>query len=93
MGSSPSDRYYQLVSKGVSRTPTGANHGNHLTTKGSRAIPDASRIGPDTLSGALPKYDILEQESAEDALKSWFEYALNPRVSTEYDIKVEGQEY
>jgi hypothetical protein len=34
----------------------------------------------------LPKYDIGNESDPQDALKDWFRYALNPKVSTEYDL-------
>jgi len=91
--------YYQLVSKGVIENSRQSyqNYVNHLTTgrKGGvipwDAFEDRTRM---FYREASPRYDILRESNAEEALKSWFEYALNRMVSTEYDIsKWEGQDY
>ena len=34
----------------------------------------------------LPRYDIIDKPDPQDTLRDWFKYALNPKVSTEYDL-------
>lgn len=41
-----------------------------------------------------PTYDIADESDADEALKDWFRYALNPRVSKHYDLpRWKGQRY
>jgi hypothetical protein len=91
--------YYQLVTKRVIENSKKSyqSYDTHLTTgRKAGVIPwdafeDRARIFH---KEPFPRYDILTERSEEEALKSWFEYALNPKVSTEYDIsKWEGQDH
>ena len=83
--------YYQLVSRGVIENSKESyqNYVHHLTTgrKGAvipwDAFEDRSRM---FYKEPSPTYDITSEGNADDALKVWFRYALNPRVSKEYDL-------
>lgn len=91
--------YYQLVSRSVIENSKKSyqNYVHHLTTgrKGG-AIPwdafeDRTRM---FYREPSPRYDILDESDPEDALKSWFSFALNSRVSQEYDLhRWRGQPY
>jgi hypothetical protein len=83
--------YYQLVSRGVIENSKSSyqKYVNHLTTgrKGGvipwDAFEDRTRM---FYKEPLPRYDLSNESDPQDALKSWFRYALNPKVSTEYDL-------
>lgn len=83
--------YYQLVGRGVIENSKRSYQGyvNHLTTgrKGGvipwDAFEDRARMFH---REPLPKYDILRESDPQDALKDWFRYALNPKVSEEYGL-------
>jgi hypothetical protein len=91
--------YYQLVSKGVIENSRRSyqNYNGHLTTgRKAGVIPwDAFEDRARTFyQEPSPRYNILTEGNVEQALKSWFQYALNQKVSTEYDIsRWEGQDY
>jgi hypothetical protein len=84
--------YYQLVSRGVIDNSKNSyrNYDHHLTTgrKGGvipwDAFEDRARMFYEEPS---PRYDILRESDPEDALKGWFSYALDERVSKEYDLR------
>jgi len=90
--------YYQLVTRAVIENSKSSyqSYVHHLTTgRKAGVIPwDAFEDRARTFhKEPLPKYNILE-EDPEEAMKSWFTYALNPGVSKEYDLsKWEGQSY
>jgi hypothetical protein len=83
--------YYQLVSRAVIENSDNSyrNYGHHLTTgrKGGvlpwDAFEDRSRM---FRKEPYPNYDIESEGTATEALTSWFRYALDPRVSKEYDL-------
>jgi hypothetical protein len=83
--------YYQLVSRGVIENSKSSyqKYVHHLTTgrKGGvipwDAFEDRTRM---FYKEPLPKYNISNESGPQDALKDWFRYALNPKVSTEYDL-------
>ena len=83
--------YYQLVSRAVIENSKASyqKYVHHLTTgrKGGvipwDAFEDRARMFH---KEPLPKYNIHDESDPQDALKSWFRYALNPKVSTEYDL-------
>lgn len=83
--------YYQLVSRGVIENSKSSyqKYDHHLTTgrKGGvipwDAFEDRTRM---FYKEPLPEYDISSESNPKDALKSWFRYALNPKVSTRYDL-------
>lgn len=83
--------YYQLVSRGVIENSKESyqNYVHHLTTgrKGGvvpwDAFEDRTRM---FYKEPSPRYSIVDEPDAHDALKDWFRYALNPRVSKEYDL-------
>ena len=83
--------YYQLVSRGVIENSKKSyqRYDHHLTT-GRKAgiIPwdafeDRTRMFYEV---PLPELDISSKPDPKDELKSWFRYALNPKVSTRYDL-------
>jgi len=91
--------YYQLVTRNVIENSKSSyqNYVNHLTTgrKGGvipwDAFEDRARM---FYREPSPKYDIMNETDAKDALEDWFRYALNPKVANEYDLnKWEGQSY
>jgi hypothetical protein len=91
--------YYQLVSRGVIENSKQSyqNYVHHLTTgrKGGvipwDAFEDRARM---FYREPLPRYSIHGEENEQDALKSWFRYALNKKVSEEYDLqRWEDQSY
>ena len=83
--------YYQLVSRGVIENSKASyqKYVHHLTTgrKGGvipwDAFEDRTRM---FYEEPLPEYDISSESDPKDALKSWFRYALNPKVSTRYNL-------
>jgi hypothetical protein len=83
--------YYQLVSRGVIENSENSyrNYDHHLTTgRKAGVIPwdafeDRARM---FYRQPSPGYDILNESDPEEALKGWFSYALNSRVSKEYDL-------
>jgi hypothetical protein len=83
--------YYQLVSRGVIENSKSSyqKYVHHLTTgrKGGvipwDAFEDRTRM---FYKETLPEYDISSESDPKDALKSWFRYALNPKVSTRYNL-------
>jgi len=85
--------YYQLVSRGVieNSKKSYANFINHLTTgRKAGVIPwdafeDRSRIYH---KEPTPKYDIHKKKDPQRELEDWFQYALDPQVSTEYDLPI-----
>jgi hypothetical protein len=90
--------YYQLVSRNVIENSKASyqNYDHHLTTgrKGGVIPWDAFEDRARTFhKEPLPRYNISEEDPKE-ALKSWFTYALNPRVSDQYNLsKWKGQPY
>jgi hypothetical protein len=91
--------YYLLVSRGAIKNSNGSyqRFGHHLTTgRNAGVIPwdafeDRARMFH---REPYPRYDLADEEEPEEALRSWFEYALDPRVSKEYEFrKWEGQAY
>ena len=89
--------YYQLVIRNVIENSKGSyqSYVHHLTTgRKAGVIPwdvfeDRARMFH---REPLPKYNIFDEDNEQDALKSWFRYALNQQVSQEYDLqKWEGQ--
>jgi hypothetical protein len=83
--------YYQLVSKGIIENSKHSyqNYGHHCTTgRKAGAIPwEAFEDRARTFhKEPLPQYDINNEGDPQEALKTWFTYALNPKVSKEYDI-------
>ena len=83
--------YYQLVSRAVIKNSKRSYQAyvNHCTTgrKGGvipwDAFEDRARM---FYKEPLPRYDILQESDPQDALKVWFRYALNPKVSEEYGL-------
>jgi hypothetical protein len=91
--------YYQLVSRGVIENSKKSyqSYVHHLTTgrKGAvipwDAFEDRSRMYHKEPS---PRYDVNEYEDPEEELIRWFEYALRPQMSDEYDLpRWEDQPY
>jgi hypothetical protein len=91
--------YYQLVSRNVIKNSQESYqmYDRHLTTarKGGvipwDAFEDRARM---FYKEPSPQYNITHEPHAEDALISWFRYALNPKVSEEYDLaRWEDQPY
>jgi len=89
--------YYQLVARNVIKNSKGSyeSFDRHLTTaRRAGIIPwdifeDRARMFH---REPLPRYNINSEDNEQDALKSWFRYALNQEVSEEYDLqKWEGQ--
>jgi len=83
--------YYQLVTRGVIENSAKSYHryDRHLTTgrKGGvipwDAFEDRARM---FYREPSPRYDIMAESDPKDALKSWFRYALNPKISEEYNL-------
>jgi len=91
--------YYQLVTRNVIENSKGSyqSYVHHLTAgRKAGVIPwdafeDRARM---FYQEPRPQYDIENEENEQDALKSWFRYALQGSVSKEYGLsKWEGQDY